>query len=349
MKVKNQIYALIDYKGHFGSKSDSKFYRSGMDINQLKKYFKERCYELNVLKFNEVDFRRNVWKNQNIIYTAQEDPDYYYKNYIEDIVYALELAGANVIPKYKFLLADNNKVFEELMRDISGADFIKNIRSFHFGSFEDYRDNNFKLRQKMVFKKAAGAVSRGVFLVKDEAEGLRIAKRISKTPFHNDNLKDIIRPFIHKGYLVNSRNRRKFIVQNFVNGLENDWKILAFGNKFIIEYRGVRDNDFRASGSHKFLFDEDIQNIIPDGIFEYAEKIRDLFDTPHLSLDIGCINNEFYLFEFQALYFSSYAARMSKTYFIKKDGIFVRMEGNLCLEQLYVDSIIDYIEMEDKY
>jgi len=344
MEEKKTIYVLIDYKGQFGSKSDSKFYRSGMDINLLEKFFLKGGYNFEVLKFNEVDFRNIDWKNRQVIYTAQEDPEFYYKKYIDDVIYALELAGANVIPKYKFLLADNNKVFEELLRDITGADFIQNISSFHFGSFEDFKGSNLKIKQKMVFKQAAGAVSRGVFLAKNEKEGLKIAKKISKTPFHKDDLKDFIRPFIHKGYSVNSRNRRKFIVQNFISGLKNDWKILVFGDKFFIEYRGVRDNDFRASGSHKFLFDADIQNIIPNGIFEYAEKIRDLFATPHLSLDIGYIDNNFCLFEYQALYFSSYALRMSKTYFIKKEGKFVRMEGSFCLEELYVKSLIDFIE-----
>lgn len=343
-KQEKEIYALIDYKGHFGSKTDSKFYRSGMDINLLIKHFKGRSYNLKVLKFNDVDFRNCDWKNKYVIYTSQEDPGYYYKNYIEDVIYSLELSGAFVIPKFKFLRANNNKIFMELLREIEGSSDMKKIHSYHFGSYEDFQNSNFQIERSLVFKSAEGAKSRGVFLVSSKKEALAIAKKVSKTPIFKDDLKDFIRPNIHKGYIKNSSHRKKFIVQNFIEGLKNDWKILIFGDKYFIEYRGARDNDFRASGSGKFLFDTDIQDLIPTGIFEFAEAIRNLFDTPHLSLDIGYINNEFYLFEYQALYFSSYASLMAKTYFVKKDGQFIRVEGELELEQLYANSVVDYIQ-----
>src|SRR5271163_162145 len=95
------IYILTDYKGNFGSKSDSEFYRSGMNIKLLSESFREKGYDSHVLSLSDVDFRKIQWQGKPVLYTSQEDPGYVYKNYIEDIVYALELAGAMVIPKFK--------------------------------------------------------------------------------------------------------------------------------------------------------------------------------------------------------------------------------------------------------
>jgi glutathione synthase/RimK-type ligase-like ATP-grasp enzyme len=343
--MKKIIYALIDYKDQFGSKSFSTFYRSGMDVELLSKYFSESGYVLELIGFSDVDLRNINWSGRIVIYTSQEDPNYFYKGYIEDIIYALELAGAIVIPSFRFLRANNNKVFMELLRDFSGFDGMKTIYSHHFGCFEDFvkKDLEF-IKGKVVFKKPGGATSRGVYSTNNVYSAIKTARRISKTPFCWDDFKDWIRPFIHKGYIRNSKHRKKFIIQNFIPELQNDWKILVFGNKFFIEYRGVRDNDFRASGSGKLFFDDSIYDKIPKGIFKFAERIRDTFNAPHFSLDIGYKNGEFYLFEYQAVYFSSYAQKMSNTYFVKQNDEFVRLLGNFDLEKIYAESTIEFIE-----
>lgn len=343
-KQEKDIYALIDYKGHFGFRHDSLAYRSGMDIELLSRFFKDKGFNLEILNFYKIDLRDSDIKNKIFIYTSQEDPEYYYKSYIEDVIYALEMTGALVIPSYKFLKANNNKVFMEFLRDIIGNQLIQNIRSNHFGTLEELKKSDFNFDKKVVIKKAAGATGKGVYSGSSKSEIIINAKKISSIPFSYDDIKDFIRPYIHKGYIRNSRYRRKFIIQNFIRDLKNDWKILIFGDKFFIEYRGVRDNDFRASGSHKFLLNDDIPVKIPEGIFNFAENVKDALETPHLSLDIGFINNEFFLFEFQSLHFSSYAQLMSTSYYEKKDNVFIRIDSTFPLEYLYVDSLISFIE-----
>jgi glutathione synthase/RimK-type ligase-like ATP-grasp enzyme len=345
MRSKKKIFALIDYKGYFGSKVNSVCYRSGMDLELLSKYFRESGYELEIIMYGDVDLRNTDWSGRIVIYTSQEDPDYSYKGYIEDIIYALELSGAIVIPSYRFLRADNNKVFMELLRDIADLNSIKTITSHHFGCYEEFmRKSNEIANDKIVIKKPSGAKSHGVYLSETRDSAIKIVKRISKSPLTWEDLKDRIRPFRHKGYKRNSYNRNKFLVQNFVPGLKNDWKILVFGNKFFIEYRGTRDNDFRASGSQKFLFDDSIFENIPEGIFKLAEQVRNTFNVPHFSLDIGYIEGVYYLFEFQALYFSSYAQWKSDTYFTKQNNEFIRLRDKSDLEQLYAESIVDFLE-----
>lgn len=343
MERKNSVIALVDYKGQFGSKNNSKVYRGGMDMELLQTCFKTHGYSLGVMHFSEVDLKDEIWKNQIVIYTSQEDPGYWYKDYIEDIVYGLELAGAKIIPSYRFLRANNNKVFMELLRDLESDPKLQLVSSRHYGSLPEYESNSKERTYPLIVKTPRGAKSRGVFKGDSSAEVLSIVKKISKSTWDKVDIKDRLRPYIHKGYIKNTRYRNKFITQNFIPGLQNDWKILVFEDKFFIEYRGIRDDDFRASGSQKFLFDDSIYKKIPLGIFEFAEYVRDVFNMPHWSLDIGFKDGIFYLFEFQALYFSSYALEHSKTYFQKDNGIFVRKEGEFSLEEVYAESLIKWI------
>jgi len=50
-------------------------------------------------------------------------------------------------------------------------------------------------------------------------------------------------------------HRSKFIVQEFIPDLSNDWKVLVFWDKYYVLRRKNRPNDFRASGSGLFSFD----------------------------------------------------------------------------------------------
>jgi hypothetical protein len=343
--MEKRVLALTDYKGHFGSKSNSKYYRSGMDLTLLKSYFEKYGYELEFLNFKDIDFKKNDWGNKHIVYTSQEDSNYEYKKYIEDVISGLSLIGANVIPSIELLKSNNNKVFMEFVRDIFDINGNGKIVSKGYGTFEDFViDLNDMNITEGVLKKSYGATSSGVYLFRSKEEALKIAKRISKSTVDLNYYKDIVRPSLHKGYVKESKHRRKFIYQNFIPGLQNDWKILVFGEKFFIEYRGVRKNDFRASGSQKFKFDDEIYEKIPKGIFTVAESVKNKLKAPHFSIDIGYINNQFFIFEFQALYFSSYAQNHSKTYFVKEGQDFVRKEGSFELEELYAQSTIMHIE-----
>ena len=121
----------MDYKNQFGSKYTATPYRSGMDKDKLNNYFSNYGYDVEFMQLSAVNFP-NDWKDKYVLYTSQEDKDYLYKSYIEDIVYGLELAGARVIPSYKFLKANNNKVFMEILRDLSNCVEIQGISSKYY-------------------------------------------------------------------------------------------------------------------------------------------------------------------------------------------------------------------------
>ena len=172
------LLALLDYKSKFGSKHFDIPYRSGMDKNKLSKYFLELGIQIEYKFLNEIDFKQDSLKDKDIIYTSSEDTGYQYKSYIEDMIYALELSGANVIPSYRNLRMNNNKVFMEMTRDYLGI--TNNVNSTVFGSLKDLKMKLNDITFPIVFKASAGASGTGVALVENKQELINNVNEICK-------------------------------------------------------------------------------------------------------------------------------------------------------------------------
>lgn len=337
-----QIYLLKDYKGFFGSKQKSEAYRSGMNLELLERYFMEYEFSVNFIHFDEVDVKTDKYKNQYVLYTSSEDVRYYYKDYIEDIIYALELKGAKVIPRFKFLRANNNKVFMELMRDILYPS--SSLQSKNYGTLESLLRNLHQIQYPVVLKTAKGAMSKGVFLARNEMELIKYAKKIASTRNWWKELWDIKNAIKHRGkFTFNSKYRNKFIVQKFIPSFKNDWKVLVYGNKIFTLKRNFRENDFRASGSGLFEFEEQV----PQSMLEYAFQCQKVLDLPHISLDIGYDGNEYILIEFQALYFGTKTLEWSPHYFERINEDWQIIRESTVLEKVYVESICEYIKQKN--
>ena len=126
----NKIYILTDYRNIFGSKHNATPYRSGMDKDLLKKYFWNIWFWSYFLKNILILILEKMnFKDQYVLYTSSEDIGGLYKNYIEDIIYGLHLQGTKLIPDYKYLKAHNNKVFMEILRDLTINDKLNFIQS----------------------------------------------------------------------------------------------------------------------------------------------------------------------------------------------------------------------------
>jgi hypothetical protein len=323
-----KIFILTDYKEHFGSKH-----------NLLQKYFAEYDYETVFLNFAKVDFKEN-WKDKIVLYTSQEDHNYHYKSYIEDIIYGLELAGAIVIPKFKYLRANNNKVFMEILRDQLPLETAKTISSNHYGSLEELKNDINNIEFPVVLKTAAGAMSTGVSLANSKNELLKNAKNISRTKDIKNELWDLVRSIKHKGYIRESKYRSKFVIQNLIRNFTNDFKIIVYNNRFYFLYRDVRKDDFRASGSGKFYFKKEY----PKGMLDFADKIFQSFDCPNISIDVCFDGENFHLIEFQFIYFGTTTIDKSEFYYKKKNNKFLLVKEKSILEKVYVESIVKYLE-----
>ena len=336
------IYLLTNHRGAFGNKYKATPYHSGMDKEKLTSYFKKHGYTTIFMSPSEVDFRNKIFKNSIVLYTTTEDNKEYYKRYIEDIVLGLEAIGANVLPSFIHLKSHHNKVFMEILRDVQDYEPLNNIKTQKFGTLEEFQKYFKKTEDNVVVKMASGASSLGVFLGKGYNDILAKAKKASKTFHLKEEIKEVLRKLRHKDYIPVSSHRNKFITQNFIPNLSNDWKVLIYLDKYYIFERPVREKDFRASGSgkEKYLFGEKAN--IPDGIFDYAKSIYDKLNAPMLSIDIAYANNQFYTLEFQFTGFGTSGQQLSKNYFFFQNEKWQPVYEKLDLEQVYADSVIGF-------
>lgn len=342
-----KIIALTDYKNRFGSKHFDVPYRSGMDKKLLQESFQKGGYDIEYIQFTELVNRTNIPKDCYYIYTSSEDQNYLYKNFIEDQILFLQESGCKVVPEYKYLRANNNKVFMELLRKSTGDFQLQTISSFVFGTKEEAMAMIDCFTFPVVIKKSEGASGRGVFKADNKIEFEKIVNKIAASKNCRHDLKEIGRAYKHSGYLKESRYRYKFVVQNMVPGLENDWKIYYFMDKLFVFYRPVfKSRGFRASGGgyDNYFYGESSK--IPDGLFAFVEEVVKNFDVPHASMDIAYDGEKFHLIEIQFLYFGTAGIPYSKGYFKKIDGNYKFMQEDLTIEETYARAITKYIDKQ---
>lgn len=307
---KEQIYLLTDYRGQFYS--STKYRGAAVDLDKLKKYFSGLGFELIVRPFSSVNFRTQDYKNKWVLYQSSEDPGLYYRSYVDDIVFGLYMQGAKLIPNIFQYKAHHNKHFMEVLRDLQDIPGIKNIKARRYGTYEDYLKDIENLKgADFVLKSSDTSKSRGVYMLNKLRDKVRIPDIVSRT-FSTRNIQYLIEwAKTGRKPLPISNNRRKFVLQPYISGLNGDYRIIVYGKKYFALYRANRPNDFRASGSMRFNSEIDL----PSGILDYAKQVFEGFDAPYMALDIGVKDGAFYLFEFQFLSFGQYTLEKSKFYY----------------------------------
>jgi hypothetical protein len=337
-----EIYALTDYNGNFGSKWKSTPYRSGYDKNLLKKYFAEYGYDLIYIPLSSVNIDRSQWVGRNVIYTSSEYAGLDYKSYIEDVVYSLELIGAQVIPKYKYLKATNNKVFMEFLQKT----LVQHpLPSYGFGTLEEFEKalGAGTIPLPCVIKTSESRMSRGVECAQTKDEALTKTRSISRAIKPKAELIELLRAMKYKGYQKKSKYQGKFIVQPLIEGLDRDWKILIYWDKVFVLKRGIKKGDFRASGSgvdYKAGGDSGIPTHVLDYVYGYYKELG----VPNISVDVGLGGNIPVVFEIQAVYFGTSTHWKSRDFFLKTESGFELKRKSTDQEEDYVYSIVKFLE-----
>jgi len=333
-----KLLILVDYRHTFYS--STREVAGSMDVEKVRKLFSEEGFEVEVKGFSEVDFAHEEYTNSFVLYQSSEDPDLRYKDFIEDVLLGLELNRAILIPGFKYFRAHHNKVFMEILRDLSGLSAIQNIHSRRFGTVEELRRHVEDIPLPSVIKPGAGSRSRGVGLAHSVGRMIRSARSASRS-FSLMNLQRAIMGFINRiGYKPISNFRNKFIVQEFIEGLSCDYKILVYSDKYYVLRRMNRRDDFRASGSGRLSFPRDL----PDGLLDYVESVFDFFNVPFGSFDIAVRQGQFFLLEFQFLSFGQYALEKSSFFFRKDMRGWKLVESTSDLERTFVTSVCAYID-----
>ena len=334
-----KIFLFIDYRGQFYS--STKHRGAAVDLERLKNYFTKHNFDLTVLPFSKIDFCTQNYKNIWVIYQSSEDPDLFYRSYVEDIVLGLYIQGAKLIPNFPQFRAHHNKHFLEILRDLHDLPDIKNLEAKRYGTYEDYlKDINNLDENIMVLKSSNSSKSRGVFLLDNYGKKIKLPKIVSRT-FSLQNLRYLIeRLKTGEKPLRISNHRNKFVLQRYIEGLQGDYRVVVYGEKFYVLYRGNRTDDFRASGSMKFNYDIEL----PEGLLDYAKKVFESFNVPYIALDIGLKENEFFLFEFQFLSFGQYTLEKSFFYYRLSDGKWQKEFEKPDLEREIATSVSQFIK-----
>lgn len=343
------IYALCDYKGNFGSKSNAKPYRSGFNKNILKECFNKYSLDVNFLGFHEVSFDKEFWNNKNVIYTSSEEIGLKYKSFIEDVVLGLERINANIIPRFDFLRANNNKVYMEILRERYDEILSKTPSAKLFGTVEELllEIEKQEINYPCVVKRADGAMSRGVLLAKSKEELIKHAKKVSSYSTIGHSVNEYVRQSRHKGYLRESAHQQKFIVQPFVPNLKNDWKVLVYGDHYYILNRGIRANDFRASGSH-YNYKAGTKSEFPLHLLNEVENIYNQLNIPHLSLDFSYDGVNWFIHEFQAVFFGTSTIDYCDALYKKENDKWVPQSIDFSQEEEYVWGIVKFFEKQKR-
>jgi len=343
-----ELLILIDFKKKFHVSLVEKEYTS-MNISKLKTLFSKNGFDVRVIQFSELNMEED-YSGKYVIYQTSEEKGQYYKKYIEDIVYFLHMKGAHVLPKYEYLKSHHNKGFMELLRCNFTDQRLKSIKSQYYGNpYEvNYNTDNFPL----IIKQNSGFGGEGVYCATGIYELQDYINKSSKVIFNTtikayiveqikNKLKAIVGIFDSK-YIgrITENTVRPFIIQNYIEGLDGDYKVLYFGGKYYTLYRKNREGDFRASGGGR-LFEVPIEEITP--LLNFAEKVVNEINYPIIGMDICFDGSEYHLIEFQMIHLGPYTLQKSESYFIRNDTTWTCIHEKSDLEIEYVRSIVEFI------
>ena len=281
------------------------------------------------------------YSNQFVVYQSSEDRNLRYKSFIEDILLGLLRAGAILIPSFDFFRAHHNKLYFEILRSQAKITELNAICSKWFGTMEDLLESNYRSWEyPTVIKSAEGCKSKSVFLARDSRALVKYAKVISQSFEYTDAIRFKLKKILKDYYVPESLHRKKFIVQDFIGGLDKDYKILVYGNQYFVLERLVRKHDFRASGSGLFRFPE----TPPSAILDAAMRIYQYFNVPYISLDIVKKNDLVVAVDVQFIMFGTYTVERSQWHFQRVNGRWLKVEGEVDLETVFGESLFNYIE-----
>lgn len=341
MKMFN-ILLLTDYRNAFYSSTKNTKTLCTMDVEKIHTGLTERGFDVTVQGFSEVDFSLD-YSDTAVIFTSSEDYGLTYRSYIEDVMLALKNKGALLIPDFIFLRAHHNKSFMEMLRMTILPEQAKIVNTHVFGTYEEFKKT--KLSEgKYVIKSAFGAGSNGVTMANNIAELDKKVRKISRNFSLAVVLKEIKKRILWGSkYHKASIHNKKYIVQNFVDGLSGDYKVLRYGKRFYSLYRENRENDFRASGGGKLTYNLPSE-LSETKLLSFAKQMSDKIGTPLCSLDIAWDGKKFILIEFQCLCFGPYTAEHSDHYYSYENEDWKRYDETCDLEAVFCDAIKEYLE-----
>ena len=333
---------IITVNNYFGQGLPTEF---SLDLYKLQSYLNSYSHDVD---FIDIQYLQYTAVEKDTLYITGSHQNRDIKKYIDDCVSVIFSSDNSelLIPSPKNLLAHDNKGVQALIAQRIGAEFFPKQNYF-------YRCE--KINQPKVIKAPAGAGSSGVELVRTSKQ---LERCINKFVRYEYNIKDIsflVKNFLKK-MIFKSKYSKKFTeyhkkyglycLQDFYDGLQNDFKVLVFGDTSYVLERKVRKGSFKASGSGKFSYPE-----IDVGLLNFSHKLREKLDTPYVSLDVVKLQDGSYkCIEFQCVHFGPYTQLNAKHKYVKTpEGAWVKEVNDLTLEGVYAQAINEFIQNAKKY
>ena len=325
---------------------------SSAHTERIVEILKQAGHHVIVCKFEDIKHVED-YKEWFVLYSSSEDPGLFYKDYIEDIILRLHLAGAILLPRFELFRCHHNKCFMEGYRLSLEDDRFKTIKSYIYGSYGGYLTSSQRPEEyPVVLKPSVGAGSSGVVIANDSKDLEKKIKKLARRQLYielpglqglkfPEKLKNMyrgIRGIPRVNYPPKAFN---FVVQNLIPNLSGDYKVLVFGEKYYLLKRENRDGDFRASGSGKYSFPSDVADV--RAVLDYAKLAYETFNTHICSLDIGYDGVSCHLIEFQFLHFGPITLQKSAFHFIFKQNEWVKVDEIPNLEREYSHAVLNYL------
>jgi hypothetical protein len=335
-----ELILLTDYRGAFWSSIRNKWGLCSLDVDILQQAFDKHGYRLRVMPFSEVNLRTHNFRGQPVLYQSSEDKSSSYKDYLEDVLLGIQLQGGQLVPPFHCFRAHHNKVFMEILRDLSGDVLMLRPRARTWGTLEDFKAS--EATYPAVLKRAWGAGSGGVGLAHNREEGVSIAARFSRSAGILDAAKEHVKRWWRrkKGYVPYSMHRQTFLIQEFLPGLTGDFKVLVYSDRYYVVSRKNRVGDFRASGSGLLSWPE----APPTGLLDFARHVFAHFRVPMISLDIAMVDEVPVLIEFQCICFGPVSCELSKWFFRHEQGQWVSVQAKSVPEEEFARSVCCYLQ-----
>ncbi|MEZ8116412.1 hypothetical protein ACED44_15820 [Vibrio splendidus] len=331
------FFLITNYNNHIPQFTHE---TNGLDLDILKSML-DKEYHVEVIILDELAHRLlndSIEVKDNFFFFTSSQIEVY-KMAILDIAFEIQSLGGVLLPKYEFYLSHENKFHQELYKK------RKNV-STPTSRILTNSNNISEVKFPSVVKGYAGFGSSGVTLVKDKKE-LHTAVRRNMTSYvlNNFNLKEILKSAIKSFFRYRGLYPTKLgrvVVQDFVPELKYDWKILVFGTEIFALKRFVKGDDFKASGSGIFDFDE----VPSDSLLKFSLDTRQKLDTPFVSLDVAeSKDGDFKIIEYQSVHFGLVTALKCNRYYSFENDIFVENKTSIdSIEIFFYNAMNNYLQ-----
>lgn len=337
---------LLTHNKHFGCGIDSSL---SLNLELISELLRNRGIEINCIEFDDL-LISGVIKDE--YYWVASSKNETVRAYIDDLVLGLfygPLQG-NLIPNIDLVRAYENKGYQVILAKRLG---LKMPNQLYLTDFN--LEHVFLGQNQAVIKRIGGSGSKGVAKIKMKNDRNDIKKFLKYSNVYFSSIiewcnfiKEKTRSFLNKKYakdrLEQFRPTTRFVVQEFIADLTFDRKVLVFFDKVYVLRRNISKNDFRASGSGLFEFEDSVSEKLLDFCHDFREKLN----APYVSMDVISMENEFNVIEFQCMNFGPYTKLNSPFVHVKGNSNWLKKANSSSLEADYVESIVGFLKQQGR-